>query len=151
MCLASPLHGLLSGCSQPTGGPCRWRGNRLRPMKGIPVRRRAATFKRRYIIIAVVTALVVVGGGGAWAVTHSSSSSAAAPTLVSATSSTIRDSVSASGTIQPAERADLSFAVSGTVTSLPVAAGDQVKVGAILATVRSEERRVGKECRSRWS
>ncbi len=106
-------------------------------MKGIPVRLRAATFKRRYIIIAVVTALVVVGGGGAWAVTHSSSSSAAAPTLVSATSSTIRDSVSASGTIQPAERADLSFAVSGTVTSLPVAAGDQVKVGAILATVAS--------------
>jgi multidrug efflux pump subunit AcrA (membrane-fusion protein) len=88
------------------------------------------------MIVAAVIALVVVGGGGTWAATRSPSS-AAAPTLVSATSSTIRDSVSASGTIQPAHRADLSFAVSGTVTSLPVAAGDQVKAGAILATVDS--------------
>jgi len=101
------------------------------------VRLRAPTFQRRYIIIAAVIALVIVGGGGAWAATRSSSSSTAAPTLVSATSSTIRDSVSASGTIAPAQRADLSFAVSGTVTSLPVAAGDQVKAGAILATIDS--------------
>jgi len=101
------------------------------------VRLRAATFKRRPIVVAAVMASVVVGGGGAWAATRSSSSGAAAPTLVSATSSTIRDSVSASGTIQPAQRADLSFTVSGTVTSLPVAAGDQVKVGATLATVDS--------------
>jgi multidrug efflux pump subunit AcrA (membrane-fusion protein) len=106
-------------------------------MKGTPVRLRAPTFKRQHIIIAAVIALVVVGGGGAWAATHSSSSNATAPTLVSATSSTIRQSVSASGTIQPAHRADLSFAVSGTVTSLAVAAGDQVKVGTILATVDS--------------
>jgi multidrug efflux pump subunit AcrA (membrane-fusion protein) len=106
-------------------------------MKGIPVRLRAPSLKRRHVVIAAVTALVVVGGGGAWAATRSSSSSAAAPTLVSATSSTIRDSVSASGTIQPAQRADLSFAVSGTVTSLPVAAGDQVKAGATLAMVDS--------------
>jgi multidrug efflux pump subunit AcrA (membrane-fusion protein) len=68
---------------------------------------------------------------------HTSSSDAAAPTLVSATASTIRQSVSATGTIQPANRADLSFAVSGTVTSLPVAVGDQVKVGTTLATVDS--------------
>ena len=101
------------------------------------MRLRAPTFKRRYIVIAAVTALVVVGGGGAWAATRSSSSSTAAPTLVSATSSTIRDTVSASGTIAPAQRADLSFAVSGTVTSLPVATGDQVKAGAILATIDS--------------
>jgi multidrug efflux pump subunit AcrA (membrane-fusion protein) len=100
------------------------------------VRLRAPTFKRQHVIIAAVIALVVVGGGGAWAATRSSTS-AAAPTLVSATSSTIRQSVSASGTIQPAHRADLTFAVSGTVTSLPVAAGDQVKAGAVLATVNS--------------
>lgn len=107
------------------------------PLKGIPVRLRAPSLKRRHVIIAAVTALVVVGGAGAWAATRSSSSSAVAPTLVSATSSTIRDSVSASGTIQPALRADLSFAVSGTVTSLPVAAGDQVKAGATLAMIDS--------------
>src|SRR5664280_323758 len=110
---------------------------RPRSMKGIRVRLRAPAFKRQHIVIAAVITLVVVGGGGAWATTHSSSSNATAPTLVSATSSTIRQSVSASGTIQPAHRADLSFAVSGTVTSLTVAAGDQVKVGTILATVDS--------------
>ena len=101
------------------------------------MRLRAPAFKRQHISMAAVITLVVVGGGGAWAVTHSSSSNATAPTLVSATSSTIRQSVSASGTIQPAHRADLSFAVSGTLTSLTVAAGDQVKVGTILATVDS--------------
>jgi multidrug efflux pump subunit AcrA (membrane-fusion protein) len=101
------------------------------------VRLRAPAFKRRHTIAVIVITLVVVGGGGAWAATRSSSSSATAPTLVSATSSTIRQSVSASGIIQPAHRADLSFAVSGTVASLPVAAGDQVKAGAVLATVDS--------------
>ena len=78
---------------------------------------------------------VVVGGVGAWAVNHSSSSDAAAPTLVTAITSTIRQSVSATGTIQPANQANLSFAVSGTVTAVPVAVGDQVKVGTTLATV----------------
>jgi multidrug efflux pump subunit AcrA (membrane-fusion protein) len=55
--------------------------------------------------------------------------------MVSVTSSTIRQSVSASGTIQPAHRADLTFAVNGTVTSVRAAAGDRVKAGAVLATV----------------
>jgi len=98
---------------------------------------RAPALKRRHTILAVVIALVVVGGGGAWAASRSSSSGVAAPTLVSATSSTIKQSVSASGTIAPAHRADLSFAVSGTVTTLPVTAGDRVRVGTTLATVDS--------------
>ena len=100
------------------------------------MRLRAPAFKRRHVIIAAVLALVVAGAGGAWASTRSSSV-ATAPTLVSATSSTIRQSVSASGTIQPAHRADLTFTVSGTVLSVPVAAGDQIKAGAVLATVDS--------------
>ncbi|HEX7535461.1 MAG TPA: biotin/lipoyl-binding protein [Dermatophilaceae bacterium] len=90
---------------------------------------------RRHTIIGVVLALVVVGGGGAWAATRSSTAKAATPTLVTATTSTIRQSVSASGTIEPAHRADLTFTVSGKVTSLPVAAGDRVRAGAVLATV----------------
>jgi multidrug efflux pump subunit AcrA (membrane-fusion protein) len=89
--------------------------------------------------MAAVVALVVVGGGGALASVAAtrSSSEVATPTLVTATSSTIRQSVSASGTIQPAHRADLTFAVSGTVNSVPVAAGDQVRAGTTLATVDS--------------
>jgi len=100
------------------------------------VRLRPRVISRRRTIVAVVTTLVVAGAG-TWAATRSSSSAVVTPTLVSATTSTIRQSVSASGTIQPAHRADLSFAVSGTVTSLPVAAGDTVKGNAVLATVDS--------------
>jgi len=92
---------------------------------------------RPAVVALVVALVVVVGGVGAWAVKRSSTSVAAAPTLVSATTTTIRQSVSATGTIAPASRADLTFAVSGTVTSVPVAVGDQVKVGATLATVDS--------------
>ena len=93
--------------------------------------------RRSTIVGATVALVVVVGGVGAWAVNRSSASDAATPTLVSATSSTIRQSVSANGTIQPANQANLSFAVSGTVTAVPVAVGDQVKVGTTLATVDS--------------
>ena len=99
------------------------------------MRLRPHAFTRRHTIIAVLVALVVVGGGAAWVATRSSSSTAAAPTLVAVTSGTIRQSVSASGTLEPANRADLTFAVSGTVTSVPVAAGDKVRSGAVLATV----------------
>ena len=101
------------------------------------MRLRALAFKRRPTIVGVVVALVAIGSVGAWAATHSASSDAATPTLVTATTSTIRQSVSATGTLQPAHRADLSFAVSGTVTSLRVSVGDQVKVGTVLATVDS--------------
>src|SRR5665647_666528 len=99
------------------------------------VRLRPHAFTRRHTIIAAVIVLLVVGGGGAWVVTRPTSSTAAAPTLVSVTTSTIRQSVSATGTLEPAHRADLTFAVSGTVTSLPVVVGDTVRAGAVLATV----------------
>jgi multidrug efflux pump subunit AcrA (membrane-fusion protein) len=99
------------------------------------VRLRPHAFTRRHTIIGAVIVLVVVGGGGAWALTRSSSSTAATPTLVTVSTGTIRQSVSATGTLEPAHRADLTFAVSGTVTSLPVVVGDTVRAGAVLATV----------------
>jgi macrolide-specific efflux system membrane fusion protein len=86
-----------------------------------------------------VALVVVVGGAGATAMKLTSSSGAAAPTLVSATTNTIRQTVSATGTIQPASQANLSFSVSGTVTSVPAAVGQQVKAGATLATVSSTD------------
>jgi multidrug efflux pump subunit AcrA (membrane-fusion protein) len=100
---------------------------------------KALPFRGRTRILGIAAAVLVVGGVGVWLGTRSSSPDAAAPTLVSATTSTIRQSVSATGTVQPANRADLSFAVSGTVTSLPVAVGDSVKVGTTLATVSSAD------------
>ena len=101
------------------------------------MRLRPHAFTRRHTIIGAVMALVVVGGGGAWTAARSSATKAATPTLVTATTSTIRQSVSATGTLEPAHRSDLTFAVSGTVTSLPVVAGDKVRAGAVLARVDS--------------
>ncbi|HEY2213852.1 MAG TPA: biotin/lipoyl-binding protein [Acidimicrobiales bacterium] len=54
---------------------------------------------------------------------------------VAATTGTIKQTVAASGTIEPASQADLNFAVSGTVTAVDVKAGQAVTVGQVLATV----------------
>src|SRR5256885_16468237 len=43
------------------------------------------------------------------------------------------------------------FMCDQTTTALPQIAGGRIKAIAVLGTQRSEERRVGKECRSRWS
>jgi membrane fusion protein, macrolide-specific efflux system len=102
------------------------------------VRLQARAVRRiRPIVFGLTVVAVGAGGAGAWAATHPASPDPITPTMVAATTSTIRQSVSATGTIAPAHRADLSFAVSGTVTALPVAVRDQVRVGTILATVGS--------------
>lgn len=48
---------------------------------------------------------------------------------------TIKQTVSASGTIEPAQESDLDFAVSGKVTAVDVAVGQKVAAGQTLATV----------------
>jgi membrane fusion protein, macrolide-specific efflux system len=87
---------------------------------------------RRWLIIGAV---VVVAGvaitGWAWA----SSSVAVTPRLGTASLGTIRQTVSATGTIEPAQQANLSFGVSGQVTSVPASVGQQVKAGQTLATL----------------
>lgn len=48
---------------------------------------------------------------------------------------TLRQSVSATGTLAPAHEADLSFGSSGTVTDVNVAMGDRVTAGQVLARI----------------
>ena len=52
-----------------------------------------------------------------------------------ATMTTIQTTVGASGTIAPAQRADLSFSSAGTVASVAVAVGDKVVAGQALAAI----------------
>lgn len=59
----------------------------------------------------------------------------ATPITVQATSGPVKQTVSASGTIDAAKSADLDFAVSGTVTRVYVAEGDKVHKGQALARV----------------
>lgn len=94
--------------------------------------------KRRWVAIAVVVIVVGGGGTGAWALTQSgSSATSATTTLVAATTGDIQNSVSTTGTIEPAQDDVLTFSVSGTITSVPAAVGTRVTKGQVLATVDS--------------
>ncbi len=54
---------------------------------------------------------------------------------VPVTTGTIQQTISSSGTLEPANQASLNFAVSGTVTNVNVKAGQTVTAGQVLATV----------------
>ncbi|HWE69006.1 MAG TPA: biotin/lipoyl-binding protein [Acidimicrobiales bacterium] len=82
--------------------------------------------------------VVVAGGTGIWFATRSS---AAGPSITttnkteSVATGTITQTVSSTGTIEPANQANLSFVVSGTVTGVSVTSGQTVTAGQTLATV----------------
>jgi RND family efflux transporter MFP subunit len=88
--------------------------------------------RRAWLVVPVV--LVVAAGSGAWLMTRDSSA-AAQPTTATVSSSTMKETVAASGTVEPARSADLDFEVAGTVTNVYVAEGDRVSKGQALARV----------------
>ena len=98
-------------------------------------RRSAWRSPRRLAMLAL--AVCVVGGGLGTYFAVRPSAAAAAPTdrLVTVTTSTLRSSVSSTGTVEPVDDATLDFAVSGEVASVAVTAGQQVKKGQTLATL----------------
>jgi macrolide-specific efflux system membrane fusion protein len=97
-----------------------------------PAIRRMLT--KRWLIVGAV---VVIGGAalGGWVWTGSQSGTA--PRLGTASLGTIHQTVSATGTIAPAQQANLSFGVSGQVTAVPATVGQQVQAGQALASVDS--------------
>jgi macrolide-specific efflux system membrane fusion protein len=104
------------------------------------MRIRALQRRRRSVVAAVtVIAIVAIGGAALWWSHRGSTSSAATATaatsLVSVTTGTLQQSVTTSGTISPTTESDLSFGVSGTVTSVSASVGQKVAKGAVLATV----------------
>ncbi len=99
-------------------------------------------WRRSRLWVRAVGLLVLLGVAGAgvyWfgfrdeevAATSGGSTTSA----VAASLTTIEQSVTGSGTLTPTVQEDVSFAVSGTVTSVDVAAGDTVTAGQQLATV----------------
>src|ERR1700728_5241051 len=70
--------------------------------------------RQRVVLAGGVVVVLVAAGVGIWA---SQGSSAATPTfeLVAAASRTLRQTVSSTGTIEPAQQANLNFATSGQV------------------------------------
>jgi len=92
--------------------------------------------KQRGVLAGGVIVVLGAAGAGFWAIEGSSGST---PTyqLVAAVSSTLRQTVSSTGTIQPAQQANLNFAVSGEVTAVTATVGQKVTAGQVLATVNS--------------
>lgn len=97
--------------------------------------------RRRLLALGAVVVLVVAAVLITWQLTRNSSSPASAAPLAVTTqkvtvgTGTIKQTVSASGTIEPASQAQLSFAVSGQVTAVDVKVGQKVTSGQTLATV----------------
>src|ERR1700704_43239 len=95
--------------------------------KGLPVLNPRALLTKRRLLAAGVTVVILGAGGVAWAMNRTSGSAAkSTTTLVAANTQPLRQVVSATGTIKPASEADLSFSVSGTVTSVPAIVGGTV-------------------------
>lgn len=103
-----------------------------------PARRRR---RRRVAVLTGVAVVLLAGAGiGTWLATRGghprrTSGVVVVTRTVEVTAGTMSVTVGASGTIQPAQIADLDFAVSGRVTAVDVAVGDMVTAGQVLATV----------------
>jgi multidrug efflux pump subunit AcrA (membrane-fusion protein) len=92
------------------------------------------------VVGSILAVLIIAGGGTYWLTAASGSKSGSSPyRLIAATTTTIKQSVTSTGTIEPAQQDELNFAVSGKVTSVRVAEGDKVNAGDVLATVDSAE------------
>lgn len=97
--------------------------------------------RRRLWLVLAAAAVVVLGGGGAlaWSLTRSAATPAATERTVTVTKETVKETVGATGTVEPARRADLTFGAGGTVTSVEVAVGDTVAKGDVLATLDDDD------------
>lgn len=93
----------------------------------------AVTRTRRRRILLGIGLVVVIAAVLLWVVRGAGAEPA--PRLATASVGTVREEISAVGTIAPGQRADLSFGVSGRVTAVNAAVGQQVPAGTVLATV----------------
>jgi len=89
--------------------------------------------------VAVLLVVLVAGAGVYWFGVRDTTAAAATPAAttqsVAASLTTMEQSVAASGTLAPTVQEDVNFAASGTVTTVPVAVGQQVTAGQTLATI----------------
>jgi multidrug efflux pump subunit AcrA (membrane-fusion protein) len=104
--------------------------------------------RTRTIVLYSTLSVAVVGAGGlAYGAVSSSggSTTKTATRLVSATVATVSQTVTATGTVQPASSDDLNFTNGGVLTAVKVKAGDKVTAGQVLATIDSAKAQVALE------
>ena len=99
------------------------------------LKHRVRVTKSRVIIIVLAVVVVAGAGIGVWVATRPAS--AATTSFATVSSRTLRQTISSSGTIEPAQQEDLNFAVSGQVTGITATVGQQVGAGTALATINS--------------
>jgi membrane fusion protein, macrolide-specific efflux system len=88
--------------------------------------------------VVVPIAILVIGASvGAWLVTRSNASALPSYSLVPVIRTTLRQTLSTSGTIEPAATSTLSFGASGQVTAVEATVGEHVTQGQTLATMES--------------
>jgi multidrug efflux pump subunit AcrA (membrane-fusion protein) len=98
----------------------------IRGVRGRP--RLSATVAAVAVLAAAIGTYAATRGGGAAA-------ASATTTVRTVATGTIKQSVSATGTLAPATQSSLTFPVSGQVTEVDVAAGDKVTAGQVLAKI----------------
>jgi membrane fusion protein, macrolide-specific efflux system len=95
--------------------------------------------KNRKWMLIIAAAIVLAGAGTGlilWLTAGSSTAGLVVSNeVVKVTTGTIKQTVATSGTLEPATQASLDFAVSGTVATVDVKAGQTVTDGQVLATV----------------
>jgi membrane fusion protein, macrolide-specific efflux system len=98
---------------------------------------------RLSLTVAVIAVLAI--GIGTYAVTRGGGAAAAdaTTTVQTVATGTIKQSVSATGTLAPATQASLTFPVSGQVTAVDVAVGDKVTASQVLAKIDASSLAVG--------
>jgi multidrug efflux pump subunit AcrA (membrane-fusion protein) len=100
------------------------------PVDGKP--RRRGRRPSRLTVIVVVAALILAAGGGIWAASGSSAASYRSATIKMGD---VDQTLNSYGTVKPINQAVVAFPVGGTVATVPVTVGEQVKVGQTLATI----------------
>jgi len=104
------------------------------------IRRVAHWFSRHRLRNSIVAAIVVLGLGAAgWTAARAlaSDDSTATTRIVTATTGTMQQTVTGSGTIEATSTEDLNFGAGGQVTSVLVATGDKVRKNQALARIDS--------------
>lgn len=86
--------------------------------------------RRARVVAGGAVLLVLAGGGTAWGLTRGAD---ARDRTAEAAPATVRQTLSATGTVSPVSHADESFQVSGTVARVAVKTGQHVRAGQVLA------------------
>jgi multidrug efflux pump subunit AcrA (membrane-fusion protein) len=107
----------------------------VRPRRAFPASRRLL---RRPRIVLPVAAIVLIGAAAAaWFFTRPADSAGTVTSIVPVVRTTLSQTLSATGTIEPKKSATLSFSAAGQVTAVEATAGERVVKGQPLASMDS--------------